>query len=169
MRVAGMVTAFLAWSLLVAGAAAGSWLAVDYAGREVGAPAAAANALLPAVSPAPTPSSTRSPTATPDVRRAPSPTASPRPTPSATPTPSPSPGYGYTSDGGKVNIRCEGTALAYWSVRPNDGWRVETSQTSVSDLQVVFTSAGRRIDAHGSCSVAGPTASTVPRPSPTST
>ena len=62
MRVAGMVTAFLAWSLLVAGAAAGSWFAVDYAGREVGAPAAAANALLPAVSPAPTPSSTRSPT-----------------------------------------------------------------------------------------------------------
>jgi hypothetical protein len=141
---------FLAWLLLVAGVAAGAWFVVDAAGEQVGGPAAPADVVLPAATGAyPTPSST------PGHSETPSATKSPGGTPSASPSPSSGRGV-YNWQGSGLVVRCEGTAVAYWAVRPADGWRVSTSQVAVSALQVVFEGPGGRAVVMATCRASGP-------------
>jgi hypothetical protein len=144
-RVVRPVIVFLAWLLLAAAAAAGSWFAIDYAGRQVGGSAAPPDVVLPS-----------------PVGASPTPTASPAVTSSASTSPSPSPSpsgeeRGTTSaDGGGLVVRCAGTALTYWAVRPTPGWQASTSQKSVSEVEVVFTRPGGRSVVRATCRATGP-------------
>jgi hypothetical protein len=135
------VTVVLAWLLLVAGVAAGSWFAVDAAVRAVGAPAAPADVVLPAPGGAsPTSSSTPGPSGTPSSTR--SPGATPAASPSASVSPSPGERKTFDIQGGGLVVRCEGTTLAYWAVRLAAGWRVNTSQKSASVVEATSIRPG---------------------------
>jgi hypothetical protein len=156
-RVVRPVTVFLAWLLLAAGAAAGTSFAIDYAGRQVGGKAAPPDVVLPTpVGASPTPSSTTVPSGTPSA------TASPGGTPSSSASPSPSPSQSGTErgmhniDAGGLVVRCAGTAVAYWAVRPAPGWQADTAQKSASVLEVVFTRPRDRRVVGATCGAAGP-------------
>jgi len=151
-RVLRLVTVVLAWLLLVAGVAAGAWFAVDAAGRAVGGPAESADVVLP-----PPVDVSLTPVSTPGPSGTPSPTGSAGVTPSASPSPSSTGRRAFIVPGGSLVVRCEGTVLVYWSVRPTDGWRVTTSQTSSSLLEVASNlPGGSRKVVLVTCRMSGP-------------
>ena len=141
MRFARSVTVVLAWVLLVAGVAAGSWFAIGAAGRAVGEPAAPADVVLPApVKALPTPTLSSGPSGTPSPTK--SPGATPTASPSVSVSPSPTARRTFDIAGGGLVVRCEGTTLAYWAVRLTAGWRVNTSQRSPSVLEATSNRPG---------------------------
>ncbi len=171
MRVLRFSGAAVACSLLVATVVGGTWLALAFAARDVRTPAVptdAAVSLPPPATVAPLASPTRNPgpttTATGSVSSSRSRSAS------ASSSPTPSNRSMFQSAFGDAVVRCEGTTLVYFSVRPESGWFAATTQLSASLLEIRFTKPGEVLAVQATCRSSGPhfvppAASATPSPS----
>jgi hypothetical protein len=171
MRVLRFSGAAVACSLLVAVVVGGTWFALAFAARDVRTPAVptdAAMSLPPAATVGPRASPTRNPgpttTATGSVSSSRSRSAS------ASSSPTPSNRSMFQSAFGDAVVRCEGTTLVYFSVRPESGWLGATRQLSASVLEIRFTKPGEVLAVQATCRSSGPhfvppAASATPSPS----
>jgi hypothetical protein len=157
MRVLRFSGAAVACSLLVATVVGGTWFALAFAARDVRTPAVptdAAMSLPPAATVGPMASPTRNPgpttTATGSVSSSRSRSAS------ASSSPTPSNRSMFQSAYGDAVVRCEGTTLVYFSVRPESGWLGATTQLSASVLEIRFTKPGEVLAVQATCRSSGP-------------
>jgi hypothetical protein len=175
MRVLRFSGAAAVCSLLVAAVVGGTWFALAFAARDVRTPAVptdAAVSLPPPATVAPMASPTRNPapttTATGSVSSSRSRSASVAPSTGS--SPGPSNRSMFQSAYGDAVVRCEGTTLVYFSVRPESGWFGATTQRSASVLEIRFTKPGEVLAVQATCRSSGPYfvppgASATPSPS----
>lgn len=178
MRVVRLLAGVAAWLVAVAGVAGVAWIAIDSAGREVGAPLVPPAPSDPPVPPVPwtaTPPgpTTGTTTAGPTLPGTSLPHTTLPSTPSPGASPSLAPGTGRSdSAGGTLLVRCRGSVVEDWRARTADGWRVEVRPTAGTGALTLAVAArfvsdtGQVLDVHGFCRGGSPAFTSGPRRPP---